>query len=111
MYKFERYRQLGLADFNQPVGLKINPEKYAKLFPSKTGMPAKPLRMALGALLFGNSGTLILDATCAPQNISFPQDVDFLNKARENPEGIVDDFCGRFDYYNPRSVRSAKDAN
>ncbi len=57
MYKFERYRQLGLADFNQPVGLKMNPEnrwvkkvatipwdaieeKYAQLFPAKTGMPA-----------------------------------------------------------------------
>lgn len=26
MYKFERYRQLGLTDFNQPVGLKMNPE-------------------------------------------------------------------------------------
>lgn len=26
-------------------------EKYARLFPSKTGMPAKPLRMALGSLL------------------------------------------------------------
>lgn len=26
-------------------------EKYAQLFPSKTGMPAKPLRMALGSLL------------------------------------------------------------
>ena len=26
-------------------------EKYAELFPSKTGMPAKPLRMALGSLL------------------------------------------------------------
>ena len=68
MYKFERYRQLGLADFNQPVGLKMNQEnrwikkaetipwdaieeKYARLFPSKTGMPAKPLRMALGSLL------------------------------------------------------------
>ena len=68
MYKFERYRQLGLADFNQPVGLKMNvenrwvkkaatipweaiEEKYAGLFPSKTGMPAKPLRMALGSLM------------------------------------------------------------
>ena len=68
MYKFERYRQLGLADFNQPVGLKMNlenrwvkkaetiprdtiEEKYAKLFPGKTGMPAKPLRMAFGSLL------------------------------------------------------------
>ena len=26
-------------------------EKYAQLFPSKTDMPAKPLRMALGSLL------------------------------------------------------------
>lgn len=26
MYKFGRYRQLGLADFNQPVGLKMNLE-------------------------------------------------------------------------------------
>ncbi|WP_306767478.1 hypothetical protein [Agathobacter rectalis] len=26
MYKFERYHQLGLADFNQPVGLKMNLE-------------------------------------------------------------------------------------
>lgn len=26
-------------------------EKYAELFPSKTGMPARPLRMALGSLL------------------------------------------------------------
>ena len=26
MYKFERYRQIGLADFNQPFGLKMNPE-------------------------------------------------------------------------------------
>lgn len=68
MYKFERYRQLGLVDFNQPVGLKMSlenrwvkkaatipwktiEEKYAGLFPSKTGMPAKPLRMALGSLM------------------------------------------------------------
>lgn len=58
MYKFERYRQLGPANFNQPVGFKMDPEnrwvkksetipwdtieeKYAKLFPSKTGMPEK----------------------------------------------------------------------
>ena len=207
MYKFERYRQLGLADFNQPVGLKMNPEnrwvkkaetipwdaieeKYAKLFPSKTGMPAKPLRMALGSLLIQkqlgfpdrelveeimenpyfqyfiglpgyqteapfvpsllvefrkrltddildeinemiiafntpddptpgsgsdqepeetdtgeNHGTLTLDATCVPQNISFPQDVNLLNEARENLEGIVDDLCMRFGYHAPRMYR------
>lgn len=26
MYKFEHYRQLGLADFNQPLGFKMNSE-------------------------------------------------------------------------------------
>ncbi len=26
MYKFEHYRQLSLADFNQPLGFKMNPE-------------------------------------------------------------------------------------
>lgn len=26
-------------------------ERYAKLFPSNTGMPAKPLRMVLGSLI------------------------------------------------------------
>lgn len=35
-----------------------------------------------------NQGTLILDATCTPQNISYPQDINLLNKARENLEAI-----------------------
>ena len=30
-----------------------------------------------------NRGTLIVDATCAPQNIRFPQDVNILNEGRE----------------------------
>ena len=68
MYKKKRNHQLSFTDFNQPLGFKMNPdnlwvrkaelipwdeieERYAALFPSKTGMPAKPLRMALGSLL------------------------------------------------------------
>lgn len=215
MYKFHRYHQFSITDFNQPIGLKMNPEnrwvkkaetipwdaieeKYAALFPSDTGMPAKPLRMALGSLLIqkqlgfsdrelleeitenpylqyfiglpgyqmeppfvpsllvvfrkrltdeilseinemiidfntpddptpgggkdedrsGNSeksetadaqddnqGTLILDATCAPQNISFPQDINLVNEARENLEGIIDNLCQRYDYRIPRMYR------
>ena len=208
MYKFERYRQLGLADFNQPAGLKMDPdnrwvrkaatipweaieEKYAELFPSDTGMPAKPLRTALGSLMiqkqYGysdrelveqikenpyyqyfiglpgyqnehpfvpsllvefrkrlnddvmieinemiiayntpedpgpgagsgkdcdktpgkpeNSGTIILDATCAPQNISYPQDINLLNEARENLEALIDRICFDYNYYKPRMYR------
>ena len=38
----------------------------------------------------GNSGTLILDATRAPQNIRFPTDGSLLNEARLNAEEIID---------------------
>ena len=208
MYKIERYHQLGLEDFDQPAGLKMDPEnrwvrkaatipweaieeKYAELFPSDIGMPAKPLRTALGSLMiqkqYGysdrelveqikenpyyqffiglpgyqndqpfvpsllvefrkrlnddamveinemiiayntpddpgpgagggkgsdtaadkpeNSGTIILDATCAPQNISYPQDINLLNEARENLEALIDRICFDYNYYKPRMYR------
>ncbi len=211
MYKKDRLRQLGLTDFNQPIGLKMNPEnrwvkkaelipwpaiedRYAELFPSKTGMPAKPLRLALGSLIIqkqydysdrelveqltenpyyqffiglpgyqqeppfapsllvefrkrltddilgdinemiigfnhpddhtpaggsgdsgntiaagdgssDNEGTLILDATCAPQNIAFPQDINLLNEAREDLERIIDTVCYEYNEPKPRTYR------
>lgn len=207
MYKSDRNHQFALSDFNQPVGLKMNPEnrwvkkaatipwwdieeRYAALFPSDTGMPAKPLQTALGSLMIQkkydysdrelveqirenpyyqyfiglpgyqdeqpfspsllvefrkrltdeilieinemiyeyntpddppstggssdgdtspegeeNQGTLILDATCAPQQISFPQDVNLLNEGRENIESIIDDICYEHNYYKPRMYR------
>ena len=207
MYKFNRNRQYSLSDFDQPIGLKMNPEnrwiqkaavipwaeieeRYASLFPSGTGMPAKPLQTALGSLLIqkqygysdrelveqirenpyyqyfiglsgyqdkipfvpsllvefrkrltdevlteinemiaeynspqdpptggdnddpdgsdsaaGNRGTLILDATCAPQQISYPQDVNLLNEAREDLESILDQICYEYNYYRPRMYR------
>ena len=37
-----------------------------------------------------NEGTLILDTTCAPQNIRFPTDTSLLDEARRNAEGIID---------------------
>ena len=215
MYKYNRNSQITFSDFNQPLGMKMTAnnrwvkkaemipwdkieEKYAELFPSKTGMPAKPLRMALGSLLiqkqYGfsdeelveqlrenpyyqyfigmpgyedkypfvpsllvefrkrlseeilievnemiisnampekddsdddddnsnnpnggnsdnketkteNSGTLILDATCAPQNIEYPQDVNLLNECREKLEKLIDNICDNFNYYTPRMYR------
>ena len=38
-----------------------------------------------------NEGTIILDATCAPQNIRFPTDASLLNEAREKAEAIIDE--------------------
>lgn len=206
MYKKNRNKQFKLTDFNQPMGLKLDPEnkwikkaemipwnriedKYATLFESTTGTVAKPLRMALGALMiqkeYGfsgrtlveqlqenpyfqyfiglpgfqleapfapsllvefrkrltedilmdinelilkgdddddqptsgvgncegsdtqeeNKGTLILDATCAPQNIKFPQDSNLLNETREKLERIIDAVCSRENLSKPRTYR------
>ena len=68
MYKPIDRSQHSFLDFNQPMGLHMNPDnrwikmadripwdefeiKYAELFPSDTGNVAKPLRMAMGALI------------------------------------------------------------
>jgi len=68
MYKSTDNSQSTFLDFNQPLGLHMNPEnrwikmadmvpwdvfekKYRRLFKSQRGNIAKPLRMALGALI------------------------------------------------------------
>ena len=40
-----------------------------------------------------NSGTVILDAGCAPVNVRFPQDVSLLNEAGEKLEAIIFRIC------------------
>lgn len=37
-----------------------------------------------------NSGTMIVDATCAPSQIKYPQDTELLNEAREITEIVID---------------------
>lgn len=206
MYKTTKNTQHSFLDFNQPLGLHMNPKnrwidmaaripwdmfesKYAEQFPSDTGNVAKPLRMALGSLIIQkkfrypdrelieqicenpylqyfiglpgyqeeapfdastlvlfrkritmemlaevnnylldeqddndpeppspsgekpvenppkNEGTLILDATCAPANIRYPQDVSLLNEAREKLECIIARFCKSYGLPLPRRYR------
>jgi hypothetical protein len=38
-----------------------------------------------------NQGQLLVDATCAPADITYPTDLKLLNKAREKSEQIIDD--------------------
>ena len=52
-----------------------------------------------------NSGTIIMDATCAPSNIRYPQDVSLLNEARENAEKILDALHDPADGKKPRTYR------
>lgn len=53
----------------------------------------------------GNSGTLIVDATCAPSNIRYPQDVSLLNEARENAEKLIDALHDPVEGKKPRTYR------
>lgn len=52
-----------------------------------------------------NKGTMIVDATCAPSNIKFPQDTELLNEARENTEKIIDKLHNPKDGKKPRTYR------
>ena len=66
--------------------VKVNEDflKDAKPTPAHAGDPEE----APGAN--GNMGTMILDATCSPSNIRFPQDFSLLNEAREKLDGMID---------------------
>ena len=219
MYKYTDNTQSNFLDFNQPIGLHMNPEnrwvkmadaipwevfekKYSRLFKGKNGRVAKPLRLALGSLIIQtkyqysdrelveqltenpyyqyfiglpgyqeeppidastlvlfrkrlkmnvimeaneymldavkekessdkkdddhnnppsggegngqdtkkeqfheNKGTLMLDATCAPSNIRYPQDFSLLNEAREKLETIIIRFCKTYGFSGPRMYR------
>ena len=54
----------------------------------------------------GNLGTAILDATCAPSYIRYPQDFSLLNEARVKLEGMIDWFYKRYSFAKkPRTYR------
>jgi hypothetical protein len=206
MYKFSN-GQIQLTDFGMPSGMELDPNnrwvqkadiipwseielRYAKLFGSTTGNVAKPLRLALGALIIQternisddevtlqiqetpclqyfcgfsgftnekpfdsssmvhfrkrltqeilgeinemiiakaiestennppappisktsktpptNRGDLIIDATCAPQDIRYPRDISLLNEARENLEAMIDELHIPSSCTKPRTYR------
>jgi hypothetical protein len=55
-----------------------------------------------------NWGTLSIDASCTPADITFPTDLKLLNEARESTERIIDDlFDQRSDFrkHRPRYDR------
>lgn len=53
-----------------------------------------------------NKGTLLMDATCCPADIAFPQDFQLLNDCREHLEGIIDGFCEKHHLKHPRMRRN-----
>lgn len=65
---------------------------------SSSGSPEDPEKPT-------NEGTLMLDATCAPSNIRYPQDFSLLNEAREKLEKMIDRFCTDYSLPKPRMYR------
>ena len=124
MYKFKRYRQIGLSGY-QTVPL-FEPSLLVEFCRHLTADILSKIKeiiidynipddqptdggnlTELEAEIEGeNTGTFILDATCAPQNISFPQDISILNESRENLENIIDYVCDRLYYYKRRIYRN-----
>jgi len=58
-----------------------------------------------------NSGTLIVDATCAPSQIKYPQDTELLNEARENTEEMIDAMHDPVQGKRPRTYRKKAHKN
>lgn len=58
-----------------------------------------------------NEGTLIVDATCAPQDIKYPQDIELLNQARKNTEDMITELHDPKEGRKPRTykVQARKD--
>ena len=61
-----------------------------------------------------NWGTLTIDASCTPADITYPTDLKLLNEARESTERIIDDLCKQPSVVNkhrPRYDRGVARAN
>ena len=59
-------------------------------------------------MLFRSWGTLTIDASCTPADITYPTDLKLLNEARESTERIIDDLCDQHSdhrKHKPRYVR------
>jgi len=69
------------------------PEAMAEINEAIIAAQKKDLPPPAGTGGNDNTGTLILDATCAPADIHFPTDAGVLNDARELSERLIDELC------------------
>ncbi len=58
-----------------------------------------------------HKGKLIVDATCAPSDIRYPQDLSLLNECRENTEQIIDELWPHTERNGHKTSYSRKKAH
>ena len=82
-----------LVHFRQRISVdivnKINQEMVKRIGETAAGESEKK-KLEAESNLPKNRGKLILDATCAPADISYPTDLGLLNAARKHTEKIID---------------------
>lgn len=100
MYKYTDNTQSNFLSFNQSIGLHMNPKnRWVKM---ADVIPWEIFEKKYSRLF---KGTLMLDATCAPSNIRYPQNFSLLNEAREKLETIIIRFCKSYGFSRPRMYR------
>jgi hypothetical protein len=71
--------------------LRITPELLARINERLCASNAKPDKRSDSGEPPSNAGRLIVDATCAPEDMRHPTDVGLLNDAREHTERVIDE--------------------
>lgn len=76
-----------------------SPSDLAREAPKKDECDTEPIK---------NKGQLLMDATVAPQNITYPTDLKLLNAAREKAEQIIDELFDRskHSFKKPKTYRN-----
>jgi hypothetical protein len=80
-----------LVHFRQRIGVNLVNKINEKMVKEQTEAPGKVVDKKSSDISEPkNQGKLILDATCAPADIKYPNDLGILNQAREQTETIID---------------------
>ncbi|MEM6752085.1 MAG: IS5 family transposase [Cyanobacteria bacterium P01_C01_bin.38] len=77
-----------LVHFRQRIGIDLVNRINQKMVKEMLDNSSIPVKKKLNQPK--NKGKLILDATCAPSDISYPTDLGLLNQARKHTEKIID---------------------
>ena len=90
--------------------MKANEAVIRGMAPTEEHLPENESKNAQDAMTaaegIDNLGTMILDATCSPSNIRYPQDFSLLNEAREKLEEMIDFFNRTYHpWKKPRTYR------
>ena len=81
--------------------ISTDPEERKQLAAIEEQLGVKPASLEPGS----NWGTLILDATCVPDDIPYPVDLRLLAESRETAEKVIDELFKQLQETIPRKPR------